>query len=93
MISGKKFKTKRFRTKIFALHVVSGSSHVIVNINGHWRFTWSLFLGPVRISRYTHKLTRTFYVNNKNKKLKLISVLQTKKKKVKIVAIGLQCIS
>ena len=46
--------------------MVLGSSHVVVNIDGHWRLTWSLTSGPVKISRGARKLARTPHVNNNN---------------------------
>jgi hypothetical protein len=46
--------------------VVLGSSPVVVNIDGHWRLTWSLTSGPVMISRGARKLARTPHINNNN---------------------------
>ena len=40
--------------------------HVVVNIDGHWRFTRSLILGSVEISRGVLKLIWIFYLNKKN---------------------------
>jgi hypothetical protein len=39
--------------------LISGSSHIVANIDGHWRFTWSLISEPVGISRGVRKLTWT----------------------------------
>jgi len=45
--------------------VVSGSSSKVANIDGHWRLTWSLTSGSVRISRGASKLARTPHINKR----------------------------
>jgi hypothetical protein len=39
--------------------MILSSNHVIVNINNHWRLTWSLTSKPVEISRGMRKLVQT----------------------------------
>jgi hypothetical protein len=50
--------------------VISGLSHVVANIDGHWRITWSLISEPVGISRDARKLTGHPHINNDNNKKK-----------------------
>ena len=44
------------------------NGHQFESPQGHWRFTWSLTLGPRGISRGARKLTRTSTVIKKKKK-------------------------
>jgi hypothetical protein len=36
--------------------MISSSSLEVVNIDGHWRFIWSLTSGSVKINRSIYKL-------------------------------------
>ena len=65
---------------MFVFHVISDLSHVVANIDGHWRITWSLISGPVGISRGAHKLTGHPHINNNNKKKTAIDRWTTDKK-------------
>jgi hypothetical protein len=48
--------TEEFGVKFFFFFMVLYLSFVIVNIDGYWRFIWSLILGFVEISQGACKL-------------------------------------
>jgi hypothetical protein len=56
-------KLKDFGTKKFIFLIVLGSSHIITNIDGYWRLTWSLTSESIRMDRDAHKLILTSCLN------------------------------